>query len=68
MDNLIFPTEKSVLDFMVKNKINKLRMYITAYVNESNYQDYGFSYNNINSDYYFRQKVISTKTRLFTIN
>jgi len=65
MDNLIFPTEKSVLDYMAKNKIKKMKMYITAYVNHSNYQDYGFSIKNINSDYYFNQKVISSKTKLF---
>ena len=39
----IYPTQKSVISFMVENKIKVARLYLFAYVNESNYQDYGYA-------------------------
>jgi len=66
--NKIFISEKSVIKFMTENGIPKIRMYITAYVNQLNCQDFGFSVKNINSDYYLRQKSISRKTQTFNLN
>ena len=65
--NFIYPTENSVLLFMRKNKIQKARMYKTAYVNSSGYQDNGFSAENLNTDYYKNQKVITNKTKTFLL-
>ena len=67
-NNLIYPTEKSVLKYMREQSIKKLEMFITAYVDHSNYQQWGWSLQNVNSDYYFNQKSISNKTQTFTIN
>ena len=66
-ERLIYPTEKSVLRYMREQGIKKLEMFITAYVDHSNYQQWGWSLENINSDYYFNQKCISSKTQIFTI-
>ena len=53
---------------MLENGIKKIRMYITAYVNHYHQQCFGFCEENINSDYYLRQKTISRKTKTFIIN
>jgi len=66
MRNKAFQTEKSVIDFMLLNGIKKLRLYYYAFVNECDYQQFGFSHKNINADYYFNQRVISTKTKSFS--
>ncbi len=65
---LIYPTEKSVLKYMREQGVKKLEMFITAYVDPSNYQQWGWSLQNVNSDYYFNRKSISNKTQVFTIN
>ena len=52
---------------MKEEGIKKLKMFITAYVDHSNYQQWGWSLQNINSDYYFNQKSISNKIQVFTI-
>jgi hypothetical protein len=67
-NNLIYPTEKSVLNHMKEQGIKKLKMFITAYVDHSNYQQWGWSLQNVNSDYYFNQKCISNKTEVFAID
>ena len=64
---IIYPSEKSVLKDMQHNNIKSIIMYITAYVDHSNYQQYGYTINNINSDYYFNQKCIGNKTKEFSI-
>ena len=65
--DIIYPSEKSVLKDMQDNNIKSIVMYITAYVDHSNYQQYGYTINNINSDYYFNQKCIGNKTKEFSI-
>jgi len=65
--DIIYSTEKSVLKDMKENNIEEIDMFITAYVDHSNYQQYGYSINNINSDYYYNQKCIASKTEKFTI-
>lgn len=65
---MIYVSEKAVKNFMLENGIKKIRMYITAYVNHYHQQCFGFCEENINSDYYLRQKTISRKTKTFIIN
>ena len=62
---MIFITDNSVKEFMTQNRLKKIRLYITAYLDSSNYQTWGYSKVNVNSDYYFSQKVISRKTKTF---
>tara|TARA_R110000868_G_scaffold273393_1_gene532611 strand:- start:96 stop:308 length:213 start_codon:yes stop_codon:yes gene_type:complete len=64
--DMIYPTEKSVLKDMKENNIEEMDMFITTYVDHSNYQQYGYTINNINSDYYFNQKCIENKTQRFS--
>jgi 3D (Asp-Asp-Asp) domain-containing protein len=64
---MLFPTEKSVKEFMFTNDLHKLKLYVTAYVNHSNQQCWGFTKENVNSDYYKQQKTITTKTKVFTL-
>ena len=52
---------------MQNNNIKSIVLYVTAYVDHSNYQQYGYTVNNINSDYYFNQKCIENKTKEFSI-
>lgn len=66
--NVIFPTEQSVLEYMKNRGLKRLRMYITAYVNHMNYQDYGYTLNNVNSNYYHSQQCIKSKTKQFVLN
>jgi hypothetical protein len=68
LGDVIYPTEKGVLDAMKKNNIKTATMYITAYVDHSGYQTYGYSAKNVNSDYYFKQKSINSKTKTFTLS
>jgi hypothetical protein len=63
---MIYPTESSVKKYMKLAQINFIVMYVTAYVNEQNQQEFGYSIQNINSDYYFNQKIISSKTVTFS--
>jgi hypothetical protein len=65
--DIIYPSEKSVLKDMQNNNIKSIVLYVTAYVDHSNYQQYGYTVNNINSDYYFNQKCIENKTKEFSI-
>ena len=68
MENiLIYTTEKSVFKYMREQGIEKLNMFITAYLDHSNCQKWGWSLQNVNSDYYFNQKSISNKTQTFII-
>ena len=64
-EEIIFRTESAVLEYMKEFNIKKLRLYITNYVNDSGYSDWGYTIKNINSDYFFNQKCIKTKTKLF---
>jgi hypothetical protein len=68
VNEIIFIDEKQVINFMTENRIAKIRMYVTAYVNNMNYQDWGFTIKNVNSDYYLRQKAIHKKTQTFNLN
>ena len=65
--DIIFPSEKSVFDFMREKEITKLRLYITNYVDHSNYSTFGYSVKNVNSDYYKKQGTISRKTKDFVL-
>ena len=67
-DAIIYPTETSVINAMKLNNLKKVVLYLTAYVNHSNQQTFGYSVLNINSDYYLKQKCISSKTKTFYIN
>jgi len=67
LENIIFPNENTVIDFMRETKIKRLRLYITSYL-DVNGNTWGFSKKNINSDYNLRQKVISRKTKTFILN
>jgi hypothetical protein len=53
---------------MKVHNLSKLRLYITAYINHSNQQVWGYSKANVNSDYYFNQKTIARKTKIFTLH
>lgn len=66
-NNIIFRSEQAVKKFMLENGAIKIRMYITAFVNSANQQDWGFSVKNVNSDYYLKQKSIRRKTKTFTV-
>jgi hypothetical protein len=65
---MILPTEKAVKKFMLENGILKIRMYITAYVDDSGHQTWGYCKENKNSDYYLKQKCLSRKTKTFILN
>lgn len=65
---VIYPNEKSVLKAMAENGTLKVELFNTAYVDPNdNYQKWGFSVNNVNSDYYLKQKSISSKTTKFEL-
>jgi hypothetical protein len=65
--DLIYPTEKSVYKAMKENNIAEVTMYHTAYVDDSNYQTWGYTLENVNSDYYLNQKCIRKKTQKFVL-
>lgn len=64
---MIYPTEESVLKAMKEEGLKTITMFHTTYVDHSNYQNYGYSVNNINSDYYYNQKIIEAKTQEFSV-
>jgi len=65
-ENVIYTTEKSVLNDMQKAGIKNLKMYITAYVDPAdNYQKFGYSVNNIDKGYYRQQNILNPDTKTF---
>ena len=66
-NTVIYTSEQSVLDAMRANGITKVTMFLTMFVNDSNQQQCGYSIINVNSDYYYKQKVISKKTKDFSL-
>jgi hypothetical protein len=66
-NNIVIVNDFEVKKFMLEHGLKTLRMYRTCYVNERNYCDWGFTVNNFNSDYYYQQKAISTKTITFRL-
>ena len=66
-ETVIYANEKSVLRAMEEAGIKEQVMFITAYVDHSNYHQWGFSVVNVNSDYYFAQDAITSRTKVFTL-
>ena len=62
---IIYTTEKSVLQDMEKYNIKKVTLFITAYVDHSNYVNYGYSVENINTNSHYDGKTLASKTKTF---
>jgi hypothetical protein len=66
--DVVYVTEKSIIEDMVKEGIEELTMFITAYVDSAdNYQKYGYTVEDVDNGYYQGQNELQDYTKTFNL-
>ena len=63
----IYANEKEVKEVMKLQLLKNCTLFLVSYINESNHSAIGYCAYKLDTDYLFRQKSISTKTKKFIV-
>jgi hypothetical protein len=67
--DVVYVTEKSIIEDMIKEGIEELTMFITAYVDSAdNYQKYGYTVEDVGNGYYQEQNELQDYTKTFNLS